>query len=180
MRRTFITLGLLVIATAGTAAGQSEPETASPVARIAFLDLDRTSSESVLGNNLRVRLEAFQSERATELEERDQALQAEEQRLRDAGSVLSEDVRLELSRNIEKFRIDRQRFLEDVQADYVGLQQQVEQEFQLRLAPAVQRVAEQNALGFVFVRPNAIILWADAAFDITDDVILELDRANND
>ena len=177
MRRLFVTLVALMAAV--PAAAQSAGEPAFPTARIAFVDLDRAAVESALGKALRSRLEAFEQARAVEADGRNAALRAEERKLRESGAALTGAARRDLNRKISTFRIDLQRFVEDAQADYASLQQEAEREFELRLAPAIQQVAEQNALGFVFLRPSAGLLWAAAAFDVTDAVIRELDRVTD-
>ena len=51
------------------------------------------------------------------------------------------------------------------------------QEFQQRLEPVLQQVATDMGLQFVFNGPDAGLVWADAALDISAEVIKKLDSA---
>ena len=70
-----------------------------------------------------------------------------------------------------------QRFTQDAQAEVQELQQQLQQEFQQRLEPVLQQVATDMGLQFVFNGPDAGLVWADAALDISAEVIKKLDSA---
>jgi Skp family chaperone for outer membrane proteins len=58
------------------------------------------------------------------------------------------------------------------------LQQQLQQEFQQKLEPVIQSVATEMGLHFVFNGPDAGLVWADQALDISADVIKKLDLAS--
>ena len=70
-----------------------------------------------------------------------------------------------------------QRFTQDAQAEVQELQQALQQEFQQRLEPVLQQVATDMGLQFVFNGPDAGLVWADAALDISAEVIKKLDSA---
>jgi Skp family chaperone for outer membrane proteins len=55
------------------------------------------------------------------------------------------------------------------------LQQQLQQEFQVRLEPVLQEIGREKGLHFIFNGPDAGLVWADAALDISTDVIKKLD-----
>jgi len=57
------------------------------------------------------------------------------------------------------------------------LQQALQQEFQQRLEPVLQQVATDMGLQFVFNGPDAGLVWADSALDISLEVIRKLDSA---
>ena len=47
------------------------------------------------------------------------------------------------------------------------LQQQLQEEFQVRLAPVIQEVGREKGLHFIFNGPDSGLVWADAALDIS-------------
>ena len=100
-----------------------------------------------------------------------------QQKLEKEGSVMSASVAGELQKNIEKLTVEVQRFTQDAQAEVQELQQALQQEFQQRLEPVLQQVATDMGLQFVFNGPDAGLVWADAALDISAEVIKKLDSA---
>ncbi len=57
------------------------------------------------------------------------------------------------------------------------LQQQLQQDFQVRLEPVLQEIGREKGLHFIFNGPDAGLVWADNALDISADVIKKLDAA---
>ena len=70
-----------------------------------------------------------------------------------------------------------QRFTQDAQAEVQELQQELQAEFQQRLEPVLSQVASEMGLQFVFNGPDAGLVWADSALDISAEVIKKLDSA---
>ena len=149
---------------------------AFPVARVAFFSVQRVAMESAVGKTAMAKLDAFRSQTASEIDERNQALQLERQELQQAGSVLSPTARAEIEGRVRKFELDLQRFIEDAQAEFLGIQQAVESDFQLKVVPIVAAVAEESGVHFVFDYPGPGIFWADPRFDITASIIERLDK----
>jgi Skp family chaperone for outer membrane proteins len=59
-----------------------------------------------------------------------------------------------------------------------GIQQELQQEFQQRLEPVLSQVATEMGLQFVFNGPDAGLVWADSALDISTEVIKKLDASS--
>jgi Skp family chaperone for outer membrane proteins len=83
----------------------------------------------------------------------------------------------DLQKQIEKITLDVQRFTQDAQAEVQELQQQLQNEFQERLTPVLAQVAADMDLHYVFNGPDAGLVWADSALDISSEVIKKLDSA---
>ena len=90
---------------------------------------------------------------------------------------MSANAAAELQKQVEKITVDVQRFTQDAQAEVQELQQNLQQEFQQRLEPVLQAVAQEMGLQFVFNGPDAGLVWADAALDISSEIIRKLDSA---
>ena len=82
-----------------------------------------------------------------------------------------------MQKQIEKLNVEVQRFTQDAQAEVQELQQQLQGEFQQRLEPVLQLVAAEMGLQFIFNGPDAGLVWADSALDISGEVIKKLDSA---
>jgi outer membrane protein len=168
---------------AGTAkppAPQAAP--AAPVARafpdgakVAFVVLQRIANESADGKVATARIQALQQKRATELNEKNKQLQTLQQRLEKEASILSATAAGELQRQAQTLQRDIERATQDAQQEVQELQQQLQQEFQVRLEPVLQEIGREKNLHFIFNGPDAGLVWADIALDISDDVIKRLD-----
>jgi Skp family chaperone for outer membrane proteins len=161
---------------------QAAPQPAAPKpfpqgAKVAYVVLQRIANESADGRVATTRIQALQQKRAAELNEKNKQLTTFQQKLEKEGSVMSASAAAELQKNIEKITVDVQRFTQDAQAEVQELQQTLQQEFQQRLEPVLQQVAQEMGLQFVFNGPDAGLVWADAALDISSEIIRKLDSA---
>jgi outer membrane protein len=146
-------------------------------AKVAYVVLQRIANESADGRVATTRIQALQQKKAAELNEKNKQLTTMQQKLEKEGSVMSASAAGELQKNIEKATLEVQRFTQDAQAEVQELQQQLQQEFQQRLEPVLQQVATDMGLQFVFNGPDAGLVWADSALDISAEVIKKLDSA---
>jgi outer membrane protein len=160
---------LVLIAVPVVAAAQTPSTTL-----FACLSPQRAFSESEIGKAAIARLTALQDEKAQQIDERNKALQTEEQTLQQSAPLLSDTARAQRTQELEKFRLDVQRFIEDAQAEVTGVQRDTETAFLARLKPAVERVAQEKKLQIVFNLDAGSILWADSSLDITPEVIEQL------
>lgn len=188
---------LLAVATSlmlpGATAAQTEPATPAAPApqaaaqpprpfpqegKIAFLNVQRIANDTEQGKVSTERVQALNEQKVTELADKNNQLQAAQQKLQTSGSVLSESARLQLEREIERIQVDIQRFTQDAQTEVRDLQQELQDDFQRRLLPVIQQVATEKSLHMVFSQADAGLVWADTGLDITMDVIARFDEAN--
>ena len=146
-------------------------------AKVAYVVLQRIANESADGRVATTRIQALQQKKAAELNERNKQLTALQQKLEKEGSVMSASASGDLQKQIEKLTVEQQRFTQDAQAEVQELQQELQAEFQQRLEPVLSQVATEMGLQFVFNGPDAGLVWADSALDISAEVIKKLDSA---
>ncbi len=149
-----------------------------PIVRLGGVSLQRAFTGSAEGKAGLARLAALEEKHSREIAAKNKALQSQEQALRESGAVLSEQARTRQTREIEKFRVDVQRFIEEAQAELVGAQRDIESAFVVRLRPAVERVAKAKGLQFVVNLDANALVWADPAMDITGEVVKQLALAD--
>ncbi len=165
-------------APAPTQAPPAQPPAPKPFpqgAKVAYVVLQRIANESADGRVATTRIQALQQKKAAELTEKNKQLTAMQQRMEKEGSVMSPAAAAELQKNIEKITVEVQRFTQDAQAEVQELQQELQNEFQERLTPVISQVATEMGLHYVFNGPDAGLVWADSALDISADVIKKLD-----
>ncbi|OFV86488.1 MAG: hypothetical protein A2V74_11985 [Acidobacteria bacterium RBG_16_70_10] len=190
MRQTFTPGLLLALALPATLAAQDAAAPAKSqgqLPRIAVIDMQRVSSESLLGKSYASRLEALQSEinsegtkKQVELQKLDAAIKALQDELEKQGAVLSEEAREKKRQEIVRKTRERQAYLEDGQAELNRLRERAQQqaqninaEFQLKIRPVVEQVAKEKGLDLVFTAEVAYTI--NREFDITRDVIVRAD-----
>ena len=143
--------------------------------KYAFVNIQRIAAESAAGVTLTGKVQALNQQKVNELNEKNVALQAAQQKLEAGATVLSPTATAQLQRDIERQQIDLQRFTEDAQQDVTALQEQLQEEFQLRLSPVIQEVAMERELDLLFSVADSGLVWADQALDITGEVIQRFD-----
>src|SRR5574340_1102033 len=151
MKKAFTTGLLVALAAAVTASAQ---ETRSP--RVAVLDLNRVSAESLMGKGFNAQFEKLQNDigaaatqKSTELGKMDAALKALQDELEKQGAVLSPEARDKKQLDITRRARERQAFFEDVQAEINRMRERAQQqagqinnEFQTKVRPLVEQVAK--------------------------------------
>jgi outer membrane protein len=152
----------------------SLPTQAAVVGHIACFSPQRAFAESADGKATLARLTVVQSEKARAIDEKNKALQAQEQALERSSPLLSELARTQRTAEVQKLRIDVQRFIEDAQAELLGLQRDAENAFVVKLKPVLAKVAQDKGLQMVFNVDGGQVAWFDPSVDITSDVVKQL------
>ncbi|MBI2834242.1 MAG: OmpH family outer membrane protein [Acidobacteria bacterium] len=161
-------------------AAQAAPQPPSPFpegAKIAFIDIQRVASESAEGKTATAKVQALNQKKVNDLNEKQKALQAGQQKLQTGLSVMSESARGQLEKDVERMQVEVQRYTQDAQAEVQDLQQDLQAEFQKKLMPVIQQIFAEKGLLMLFSRADAGIVWADSGLDITSDVIKRFDAA---
>ncbi|MDA1185002.1 MAG: OmpH family outer membrane protein [Acidobacteria bacterium] len=143
--------------------------------KYAFVNIQRIAAESAAGKTLTGKVQALNQQKVNELNEKNVALQAAQQKLDAGATVLSPTAAALLQREIERQQIDIQRYTEDAQQEVTMLQAQLQEEFQLRLSPVIQAVATERELDLLFSVADSGLVWADQSLDVTTDVIRRFD-----
>lgn len=164
-------------ALAQTMAVANQPQSGAAVIRLAYFSPQRAFSESVEGKAAQARLAALQAEKAGSVEAKNKALLAQQQALEQSATLLSESARAQRGKELDRFKIDVQRFIEDAQAELMGVQKEIESAFLAKLRPALEQVVKEKDLQFVFNTDEGTIMWADPSFDITSDIVKRISPA---
>jgi Skp family chaperone for outer membrane proteins len=180
-------LGVMVVVCAvgpAHALAQAQAQTPSSQPRVgeirfAYFSPQRAFSESPDGRAAQTRLTTLQAEKTKAIEEKNKALQAKQQTLEQSGTILNQQARTERTKELDKFKIDVQRFIEDAQAELTGVQRDMESAFLTKLKPALEQVVKQKSLQLVFNADEGTLAWADPALDITSDVVKQIGSAQS-
>jgi Skp family chaperone for outer membrane proteins len=188
MRRIFVFAFGLACATMGFAQETTQPAGKQP--RLAVLDLDRVANESVLGKEYAGRLETlqkvFQAEgqkRQAELNRRDERIKTLGEQFQKEQGVLSDEAAQQKQDEIVKLQREREIFRQDSQTELERLQERAQRqadtlsgELRGKLAPYVESVVKERGIDLLVDR--RVCVTADAAFDVSAEVIRRADEAH--
>jgi len=197
MKKTFLVAPLLCASAAVALAQTPAPaQGTTPGARgpigtpkIAVIDMQQISAESVLGKSYATKIEGLENEiksegtkKQGELQKMDAAIKSLQDELDKQGSVLSPEAADKKRQDIVKRQRDRQAFLEDGQADLQRMKERAEAqaqamnaEFQQKLKPAIDAVAKEKGIDILLTSQVALLM--NAAYDISKDIIAKADEA---
>ncbi len=165
-------LAVVCMMLAGTASVSAQGPT---LVRMAYFSPARVFAESSEGKALTARITVVESERARSLQERTAKIAEMERTLQQGASVLSEGARGQRMKELEKFRVDTQRFIQDTQAELMGVRRDAESAFLLKLTPAAEHVIKVNGIQLMFNGDSGVLWWADPRLDLTNEVVKALD-----
>ena len=197
MKKTFlVALGLCASAAVALAQTPAPAQGTTPAARgpigspkIAVIDMQQISAESVLGKSYASKIEGLENEiksegtkKQGELQKMDAAIKSLQDELDKQGSVLSPEAADKKRQDIVKRQRDRQAFLEDGQADLQRMKERAEAqaqamnaEFQQKLKPAIDAVAKEKGIDILLTSQVALLM--NQAYDISKDIIAKADEA---
>ena len=139
--------------------------------RIAFFSPSRAFAESADGKAATARLTSLEAVRVKAAQEKEAALQKLERSLEQSTAVLSESARGVRTKELERFRLDTQRFIEDAQAELMGVRRDAESAFLVKLRPAIERVIKDNGIQLLFNFDSGVLAWGDPSLDVTSDIL---------
>jgi outer membrane protein len=143
--------------------------------KYAYVQLEQVAAFSNQGKAFNGKVQALQEQKVKELQDRNKALQASQEKLEKGASVMNDTARAQLQSEIERQQRDLQRATEDAQQEVQGLTQQLQADFFRVVTPAIDRVAKAKQVHFVFNAGESGLVWADPSMDLTAEVIKELD-----
>jgi outer membrane protein len=143
--------------------------------KYAYVRIDQIAASSTQGKVFNGKVQALQEQKVKELQDRNKALQAAQEKLEKGASVMNDTARAQLQADIERQQRDLQRATEDAQQEVTALTQQLQVEFERVVTPAIDKVAREKQVHFVFNAQESGLVWADPTLDLTAEVIKALD-----
>jgi outer membrane protein len=162
---------------AAPAAAAPAPRPFPEGVKYAFVYVQRIAAESAEGKASTDKVKAMNDQKVKELNDKNKALQTAQQKLEAGGSVLSDAARAQLASDIDKQQREIQRFTEDAQQDVQTLQAQLQDDFQRKLTPVIQKVATDRSLHMIFSVTDSGLVWGDPSLDLTEEVIKAFNAA---
>ena len=145
--------------------------------KIAFVNLQQIAALTAEGKASAARVEVLIQKKQNEGNDKAKALAANQQKLQQSGALLSDTARAQLEKDIEKQQVDGQRFQQDAQAEINELQQELQNEFQKKLLPVIQQLAQEKGLQILFSAADAGVIWAEPGLDLTMEAVKKMDAS---
>ncbi len=146
-------------------------------AKVGYVNLQMVAQLSNDGKAAAAKVQALTTKKQAEIGEKQKQLQGAQQKLQTGGSVMSEQARGQLEKDIERQNKELERFQQDAQAELQELQQELQQEFQTRLFPILDQLSQEKGLHLLFSGADAGLIWAAPGLDLTAEAVKKLDSA---
>ena len=143
--------------------------------KIAFVNLQQIAGLTAEGKAAAARVEALIQKKQNEGNDKAKALATNQSKLQQSGGLLSDTARAQLEKDIEKQQVDGQRFQQDAQAEINELQQELQTDFQKKLLPIIQQLAQEKGLQILFSAADAGVIWAEPGLDLTMEAVKKMD-----
>ena len=145
-------------------------------AKVGFVNLQAIAQLSSDGKAAAAKVNTLAQKKQTEAADKAKLLQSNQQKLETSGSVMSDAARGQLQKDIERQTVEGQRFEQDAQAELNELQQQLQQEFQLKLMPVLESLSKEKGLQVLFSAGDSGVIWAEPGIDLTLEAVARLDK----
>lgn len=146
-------------------------------AKVGFVDLQVIASNSLEGKAATAKLDEYRKKKNAEIAEKTKQAQAIQTKLQQGGTVLSEQARGQAEKDLQRLQRELQALQEDANAELQDMTTQLQTQFQERLNPIIEQVANEKNLHVVFSVRDSGIVWAYSGIDISAEVIKRFDAA---
>jgi outer membrane protein len=147
-------------------------------AKLAYVDLQRVVTESLLGKQGQEAMKSLNDKLGTELSAKNKEIVALQDKMKTQQNVVSEAVFAAMGRDLERLQRDAQFKQQDANAQIEALNQDLLKNFQAQVLPVVEKLREEKGLWIVFaLGEQSNIAAAHAGLDLSVEVIKRLDAA---
>jgi outer membrane protein len=146
-------------------------------AKVAFVDIQAIASSSAEGKSATTKLDAFRKKTQDALVAKSTALKGLQDKLSSGGSVMNDQARGQLEKEIEKSQRDLQFAQQDAQTELTDMTNQLQGEFQEKLNPVLEQVRAEKGLWMILSVRDAGIIAVDMGLDLSAEVVKRFDAA---
>jgi outer membrane protein len=170
-------------ATPPATAAPAPPPAAKPPApfpegaKFAFIDIQAVASNSAEGKAATAKLDDLRKKKNAELQAKTTSLKALQDKLNAGGSVLNDQARSQLEKDIEKGRRDLEFAQTDAQQEVTDLQNQLQGDFQEKLNPVIEQLRVDKGLQLIFSIRDSGIIAVEPGLDLSSEIIKRFDAA---
>jgi len=146
-------------------------------AKIAYIDLQLVAQGSAEGKAAATRIQEYEKKKLAEIQEKNKQIEEMRKKLAEGGTVLNDEARSQLEKDIDRSTRELQFMQQNAQAERDQLERELNADFQRKLNPIIQQVAEEKGLHMLFsIRDNGAV-WANTGLDLSQEVVKRMDAA---
>lgn len=146
-------------------------------AKIAYVNINLIAQNSAEGKAATAKIQDLIKKKQAELADKQKSLQALQTKLQQGLSVMSDQARSQLEKEIDKQTRELQFAQQEAQAEQTQLTGDLQAEFQQKLNPILDQIATEKGLHMVFSAADSGAIWANPGLDISAEVIKRFDAA---
>jgi outer membrane protein len=146
-------------------------------AKVAYVNINVIAAGSVEGKVATGKIQEYVKKKQAEIQDKQKTLQALQAKLQQGLSVMSDQARGQLEKEITKLSRELQSAQEDAQQEQQQLTQDLQNEFQQKLYPVIDQIATEKGLHMVFSIADSGAIWANLGLDLSAEVIKRFDAA---
>jgi len=160
----------------------SAPAQSGSATKIGTLSLIRAIGECAEG---KVALGDFQKKydaKRDELEKKNNEIQELQKQLQSQARTLNDESRAALTKNIDSKTTEFQRAQQDAQKEFNDMQNEIFNRIGSKLMPVLHQYAKENNFSMIVdssSQTSQILVYADPAIDVTDDIIKRFDASQS-
>ena len=147
--------------------------------RVGLVDVQRVLARSAAGVSAREQLEREKASMQKEMDAKRQELEKLRDEIEKRGPLMTADARREKQDLFERKRRDAARLGDDFQKELEKKEQALLQRVLQDLSGVVERVGKERGYHLIVERRGAVVLYAAAEADLTDEVIRAYDQETN-
>ena len=146
-------------------------------AKFAFIDIQAIASNSSEGKAATAKLDDLRKKKNGELVAKNASLKSMQDKLNAGGTVLNDQARAQLEKDIEKTTRDLQFAQQDAQTEVTDLTNELQGIFQEKLNPIIEQLRVDKGLQVIFSVRDAGIVAVEPGLDLSAEVIKRFDAA---
>jgi outer membrane protein len=147
-------------------------------AKFAFVDIQAIASNSAEGKAATAKLDDIKKKKNAELLGKNAALKAMQDKLTSGGSVMNDQARGQLEKDIEKAQRDLQFAQQDAQTELGDMTNQLQADFQEKLNPVLETIRAEKGLLMIFSIRDSGVVAAEGGLDLSSEVVKRFDAIN--
>lgn len=183
MRSSLISAVALVGATFGAFAQQAPAAvgtTGPTVNKVGVISVQGAIVGTKDGQKASQELDAKFSPKKKEFDSRQSEVAQLQDQLNKGGSLMSDDKRQQLTRDIDEKKKRLERDMQDAQEELQGEQQRLLQSLGQRMMAVIEKYAKDNGYTMILdvSNPNTPVLYASSGIDITQDIVALYDKTS--
>jgi outer membrane protein len=146
-------------------------------AKFAFIDIQAVASNSAEGKAATAKLDDLRKKKNAELQAKTTSLKALQDKLNAGGSVMNDQARSQLEKDIEKGRRDLEFAQTDAQQEVTDMTNQLQGDFQEKLNPVIEQLRVDKGLLMIFSIRDSGVIAVEPGLDLSSEIIKRFDAA---